>query len=60
MLTENIDVTKGLANGIRALVQNIVLKPNETYQKVYYLHDISIKAVFENAVDYIVLRHGKK
>jgi hypothetical protein len=57
MLTENIDVAKGLANGTRGFVQNVVLKQNETYHKVYYSNDISLKAVFASAVDYIILQH---
>jgi hypothetical protein len=57
MLTDNIDVAKGLANGTRGFLQNVVLKQNETYHKVYYSNDISIKAVFASAVDYVILQH---
>jgi hypothetical protein len=57
MLTENIDVAKGLANGTRAIVVNIMLKANETYQRVIIGNNISIKAVYASAVEYITLQH---
>ena len=60
MLTQNIDVTAGLANGTQATVDCIALKPETQPTYVQINQNVKVKAVFASDVEYIQLRHTNK
>ena len=57
MLTENMNVKDGLANGTQALVESIVLNNDETSKTISIADGVSVQAVLASQVSHIVLRH---
>ena len=57
MLTENISVKDGLANGTQAILIRIVLKHGVTTRQVNVANDLNVQAVYASEVSKIVLRH---
>ena len=57
MLTENIDVPNGLANGTRAIVDKIILKENSQYITVSIGGNIFVRGVYASQVEKISLIH---
>ena len=60
MLTNNICVAKGLANGSQAVVKKNILKPGAEVSTVYIDSNIPIQGVLACDVDHICLRHTNK
>ena len=57
MLPCNSNVRQGLANGMQATFQKVILKPGEVTQQVTLDGDIPVAAVRVSQVDHVVLRH---
>jgi PIF1-like helicase/Helitron helicase-like domain at N-terminus len=57
MLTVNLNVDEGQANGTQAIVQQIVLKDNEFPTLMLIQDNITIPTVFASQVEYITLQH---
>jgi hypothetical protein len=57
MLTENIDVINGLANGTQALVRKIILNQGSSYTTVKILNNYTVKAVNASDIKHILLQH---
>ena len=57
MLTENIDVPNGLANGTRAIVDKIILKENSQYINVCIGNNIFFNGIYASKVEKISLIH---
>ena len=59
MLTKNTDVKKAIANGTRATVEKVVLKP---YQQVFQVvvEGTSVNAVYASQVELVCLKHENK
>ena len=58
MLTTNVNVCNGLANGMQAMVERIFLKPNQTPISVLIDdEEIPVRAVLASQISKIALRH---
>jgi hypothetical protein len=57
LLTENRDVSNGIANGTQARVVEVVLKPNVVPFYVSINEEIQVQAVFASQVDRVELEH---
>lgn len=57
MLTENIDVINGLANGTQALVKKVWLNPGAQFFNITLQNNIVVKAVYASDVKCILLQH---
>ena len=55
MLTQNINVTAGLANGTQATVETIALKQGTKEHYVNLDEDIEVQAVLANDIEYVAL-----
>ena len=60
MLTTNIDVKNGQANGTQAFIDHVVLKENVTLTKTYIGNNLYIPSVSSLHIDYITLIHENK
>lgn len=57
MLTDNISVKDGLANGTQATLVKVVLKHGVTTRRVTLANNLTVKAVYASEVANIVLKH---
>jgi PIF1-like helicase len=57
ILTENIDVVNGLANGTRATVESVFLNAGSNYKTIKLECGKIVRAVYASDVDYILLKH---
>ena len=60
MLTINIDVKNGQANGTQAFIDHVKLKENVTLTKTYIGNNLYIPSVSSLHIDYITLIHENK
>jgi hypothetical protein len=57
MLTQNIDVCNGLANGTQATIHRVVFKSNNDISTITLDNDTKIRAAFASDIDYILCKH---
>lgn len=57
MLTENIDVQAGLANGTRAKVTSIIINQQTDLFNINIGHNVTVKGIYASNVKYINLKH---
>jgi hypothetical protein len=57
MLTENIDVLNGLANGTRATIQTVALKQSHNCFYVDVGNNVVVKGIYASSVEYVILKH---
>ena len=63
MMTDNLDVPNGKANGTRLTVEKVLLKPGETSFSVTIGEgesECKVQAVFASQVQQLVLQHEKE
>ena len=60
MLTTNIDVKNGQANGTQALIDSVQLKENATLTKTNIKDDLHLPSISSLHIDHITLRHENK
>ena len=60
MLTTNIDVKNGQANGTQAFIDHVKLNENATLTKTYIGNNLYIPSVSSLHIDYITLIHENK
>ena len=60
MLTTNIDVKNGQANGTQALIDSVQLKENATLTKTNIKNDLYLPSISSLHIDYITLKHENK
>ena len=57
MITENIDVPNGLANGTRAKIDKMLLKEGSEYISVKIGEDLFVKGIFASQIESLTLIH---
>jgi hypothetical protein len=57
MLTENINVPSGQANGTQATVDQVFLNAGSQFHYITLQNNIIVQAVYASEIDYIVLKH---
>ena len=60
MLTTNIDVKNGQANGTQAFIDHVKLKENATLTKTNIGNNLYIPSISSLHIDYITLIHENK
>ena len=60
MLTTNIDVKNGQANGTQALIDSVQLKENATLTKTNIKNDLYLPSISSLHIDHITLKHENK
>ena len=60
MLTINIDVKNGQANGTQALIDSVQLKENATLTKTNIKDDLYLPSISSLHIDHITLKHENK
>lgn len=57
MLTENINVPSGQANGTQATVDQVFLNTGSQFHDITLQNNIIVQAVYASEIDYIELKH---
>ena len=57
MITENIDVPNGLANGTRATIDKILLKQGSQYMSVSIGNNLFVKGIYASQIESLSLTH---
>jgi hypothetical protein len=58
MITDNIDVANGIANGTQATLQSVMLKNTTHLNYITLDNNIKVRAIFASDIDYIECKHS--